>query len=138
MFSLAAKLQNAFFVFAFLYVYSILYRFTFLLFPSLLLQPRSNSPMVSRAAAFTVQTFYFLTSNAKVTYAPGYESLYNSGKIELYAPPIQIVRRTLPLTKDRRIKIGSNVCKRESINVVHVLKERLRNYFRYTYLSGIK
>jgi len=31
--------------------------------------------MVSRVGAFTVRTFYFLTSNAKVTYAPGYESL---------------------------------------------------------------
>lgn len=40
-----------------------------------LFQPCSNSPMVSRVGAFTVRTFYFLTSNVKVTYAPGYESL---------------------------------------------------------------
>lgn len=54
---------------------------TFLI-PLFLFQPCSNSQMVSRAAAFAVRTFCFLTSSAKVTYnAPGYESLYNLGKL---------------------------------------------------------
>jgi hypothetical protein len=36
---------------------------------------------LSGTGAFAVRTFYFLTSSAKVTYAPGYESLYNSEKL---------------------------------------------------------
>lgn len=47
------------------------------LFPSLFLYYSRVQILqwCSRAVAFTVQTFYFLTSSAKVTYAPGYESL---------------------------------------------------------------
>lgn len=65
----------------------------------LALAPRSNSSMVSRAGAFTVRTFCFLTSSAKVTYARLRKSV-QFGKIELYAARgLQTVRRTSCLTK---------------------------------------
>lgn len=62
--------------------------------------------MVSRAGAFTVRTFCFLTSSAKVTYA-GLRKSVQFGKIELYAVVVDSTT-DFPLNEGRRIKIVEN------------------------------